>query len=84
MSLKGTLYFTGIIDFNKNTFCVDETAKHTDVQADEVEDAVLIISSNHHPQIGDQDVLETTNDGRRQGRIELGADHLNKCKRFEL
>jgi len=40
-----------------NTFCVDETSKHTDVEANEVEDAVLIISSNHHPQVGDQDVL---------------------------
>ena len=65
------------MNFIQNTFCVDETAKHTDVETDEVKDAVLIIPPNHHSQVGDQDVLKTTNDGCGQGGIELGADHLN-------
>ena len=65
------------MNFIQNTFCVDETAKHTDVETDEVKDAVLIIPPNHHSQVGDQDVLKTTNDGCGQGGIELGAHHLN-------
>ena len=56
-------YFRLVI-FIENTFCVDETAKHTDVESDKVEDAVLVISSNHHAQISDQDILKTTNDRR--------------------
>ena len=56
-SLKKKRHYFETINFIHNTFGVDETTKHTDVEANEVEDAVLIISSNHHPQVGDQDVL---------------------------
>ena len=60
-----------------DTFCVDKTSKDADVEPDEVENAVLVVPSNHHAQIGDQDILQATNDGGCQSRIELGAHNLN-------
>ena len=60
----------------ENTFCVDKTAKNTNVEPNEVEDAVLVVPSDHHTQVCDQDVLQATNDRCRQGGIELGAHHL--------
>ena len=34
-----------------DTFCVDKTSKDADVEPDEVENAVLVVPSDHHDRI---------------------------------
>ena len=57
------------------TFSVDQAAEDTDVETHEVDQTVLVVASDEHAQVGDQDVLETANDGGGEGRVVLGAQH---------
>ena len=59
----------------KSDFCVDETSNDTDVETDKVHEGVLIVASDDHAQVGDQDVLQTPDDGGGQGGVVGGAQH---------
>ena len=59
----------------KSDFCVDETSNDTDVETDKVHEGVLIVAPDDHAQVGDQDVLQTPDDGGGQGGVVGGAQH---------
>ena len=59
----------------KSDFCVDETSNDTDVETDKVHEGVLIVTPYDHAQVGDQDVLQTPDDGGGQGRVVGCAQH---------
>ena len=40
------------------TFGVDDTTEDTNVESQEVDEAVLVVAADKHAKIGDQDVLE--------------------------
>ena len=56
------------------TFSVDQTAYDTDVETHEVHEGVLIVPADEHAHVGDEDVLEATDDGGGEGGVVQGAE----------
>ena len=56
------------------TFSVDKTPNHTDVQAEEIDEGVLVVSPYKHAHVCDENVLETAYDGGGEGGVVQGAE----------
>ena len=67
-----------------STFCVDKAPYHTDVQSHEVDEGILIVSTNKHAHVSDQDILEAADDGGGEGgvvsRAEDGGEDEDEAK----
>ena len=62
----------------KSDFCVDETSNDTDVETNKVHEGVLIVAPYDHAQVGDQDVLQASDNGGGQGGVVCGAQHCRE------
>ena len=56
------------------TFCVDQASYNTDSKTNEVGERVLVVSTDDHAGVGDEDVLQTADDGGCEGRVVAGAE----------
>ena len=56
------------------TFRVDQASNNTDSKTNEVSRRILIISTDDHAGVGDDDVLQTADDGGGEGRVVAGAE----------
>ena len=53
---------------------VDQTADNTDIQTDKVSQRILVVSTDDHASVGDDDVLQAADDGGGEGRVVAGAE----------
>ena len=64
-------------NFLKNyvlTFCVDQASYNTDSKTNEVSERILVVSPDDHASVGDDDVLQTADDGGGEGGVAAGAE----------
>lgn len=59
----------------KRNVSIYQTPNHAYVQTDKIHPRKYVVAPDHHPQIGDRYVFQTTNNGSRQGRIEVGTQN---------
>ena len=57
-----------------STFRVDQASNNTDSKTNEVGERVLVVPTNDHASVGDEDVLQTADDGGGEGRVVAGAE----------
>ena len=68
--------FTDFRFWFKSYKSIKNASKHTDVESNEVEKGILIVWTDEHANVGDEDVLETTNDLCSESRVESGAENV--------
>ena len=56
------------------TFCVDQASYNTDSKTNEVSERILVVSPDDHASVGDDDVLQTADDGGGEGGVVAGAE----------
>ena len=56
------------------TFRVDQASNNTDSKTNEVSRRILVVSTDDHAGVGDDDVLQTADDGGGEGRVVAGAE----------
>ena len=57
-----------------STFRVDQASNNTDSKTNEVCERVLVVPTDDHAGVGDEDVLQTADDGGGEGRVVAGAE----------
>ena len=57
-----------------STFRVDQASNNTDSKTNEVGERVLVVPTDDHAGVGDEDVLQTANDSGGEGRVVAGAE----------
>ena len=57
-----------------STFCVDQASNNTDSKTNKVSRRILVVPTNDHASVGDEDVLQTADDGGGEGRVVAGAE----------
>ena len=57
-----------------STFCVDQASNNTDSKTNEVGRRILVVPTDDHAGVGDEDVLQTADDGGGEGRVVAGAE----------
>ena len=60
------------------TFRVDQASNNTDSKTNEVSRRILIISTDDHAGVGDDDVLQAADDGGGEGRVVACAEDNGK------
>ena len=67
-----------------STFRVDQASNNTDSKTNEVCERVLVVPTDDHAGVGDEDVLQTADDGGGEGRVVAGAkdygEHQDEAK----
>ena len=53
---------------------VDQTANNTDIQTNKVGQRILVVATDEHAGVGDDDVLQAADDGGGEGRVVAGAE----------
>ena len=56
------------------TFRVDQASNNTDSKTNEVSRRILVVSTDDHAGVGDDDVLQTADDGGGEGGVVAGAE----------
>ena len=56
------------------TSSVDQASDNTDIQTDKVCQRILVVSPDDHASVGDDDVLQTADDGGGEGGVVAGAE----------
>ena len=56
------------------TFRVEQTSYNTDSKTNKVSERILVVSTDDHAGVGDEDVLQTADDGGGEGRVVAGAE----------
>ena len=60
--------------WNCITFCIDQASYDTDSKTNEVSERILVVPTDKHAGVGDEDVLQTADDGGGEGRVVAGAE----------
>ena len=56
------------------TFGIDQASYNTDRKTNEVSERILVVSPDDHAGVGDDDVLQTADDGGGEGGVVAGAE----------
>ena len=56
------------------TFRVDQASDNTDSKTNKVSGRILVVPTDEHAGVGDDDVLQTADDGGGEGRVVAGAE----------
>ena len=56
------------------TFRVDQASNNTDSKTNEVGERILVVPTDDHAGVGDENVLQTADDGGGEGRVVAGAE----------
>ena len=60
--------------FSSSTCGVEQASYHIDIETNKVGGRELIISSNDHARVGDDDVLDAADDAGGEGGVVAGAE----------
>ena len=61
-------------NFLNFTFGIDQASYNTDSKTNEVSEGILVVSPDDHAGVGDDDVLQTADDGGGEGGVVAGAE----------
>ena len=56
------------------TFRVEQTSYNTDSKTNKVSERILVVSTDDHAGVGDEDVLQTADDVGGEGRVVAGTE----------